>query len=40
MWLEQYSEEAKRAFYYNQATKESTWDKPADLAWRRVRVKA
>mmetsp|Transcript_17069 Transcript_17069/g.29221 ORF Transcript_17069/g.29221 Transcript_17069/m.29221 type:complete len:133 (-) Transcript_17069:253-651(-) len=37
IWLEQYSEEARRSFYYNQQTKESTWERPADLAWRRIR---
>ena len=35
-WVEMYSEEHKRPFYYDQQNHISTWDKPADLAWRRV----
>ncbi len=35
-WQEGWSEEHSRHFYYNQETKESSWDRPADLAWRRV----
>jgi WW domain len=38
-WVENWSEDHKRAFYYNQRTKESTWEKPADLAWKRIRTK-
>lgn len=38
-WVENWSEEHKRPFYYNQKTKESMWEKPMDLAWRRVRSK-
>lgn len=35
-WIETWSEEHKLPFYYDQVNKVSTWDKPADLAWRRV----
>ncbi|KAK9818216.1 hypothetical protein WJX72_008973 [[Myrmecia] bisecta] len=38
-WVEGWSAEHKRPFYYNQETKESTWDRPPDLAWRRVPYK-
>ncbi len=38
-WVEQYSEDLQRPYFYNQDTRESTWERPADLAWRRVRVK-
>lgn len=27
-----------RPYFYNQETKESQWDRPPDLAWRRIRV--
>lgn len=37
-WVEQYSEDLQRPYYYNQETKESTWERPADLAWRRVKI--
>ena len=37
-WVEGYSAEHGRAFFYNQETQESTWERPADLAWRRVAV--
>ncbi|PNW75016.1 hypothetical protein CHLRE_12g500050v5 [Chlamydomonas reinhardtii] len=37
-WIETYSPEAKRSFYFNQVTRESTWERPADLAWRRLRA--
>ena len=36
-WVENWSEEHQRPFYYNQKTKESKWEKPVDLAWRRVK---
>ncbi len=35
-WVETWSEEHNRPYYYDQANHMSTWDKPADLAWRRV----
>jgi len=35
-WVETWSEEHNRPFYYDQSNHISTWDKPADLAWRRV----
>lgn len=35
-WVESWSEEHNRPFYYDQSNHISTWDKPADLAWRRV----
>lgn len=35
-WVETWSEEHNRPYYYDQANHISTWDKPADLAWRRV----
>lgn len=38
-WVENWSDEHKRPFYYNQKTLESTWEKPVDLAWRRLRSK-
>ena len=38
-WVENWSDEHKRPFYFNQKTKESTWEKPIDLAWRRLRAK-
>ncbi|KAL3147099.1 hypothetical protein ABBQ38_015058 [Trebouxia sp. C0009 RCD-2024] len=37
-WVETWSEEHNRPFYYDQANHISTWDKPADLAWRRVYI--
>ena len=37
-WVETWSEEHNRPFYYDQAKHISTWDKPADLAWRRVYI--
>lgn len=38
LWVESYSEDHGRNFYFNQETQSSTWERPADLAWRRVRV--
>lgn len=38
LWVESYSEDHGRHFYFNQETQSSTWERPADLAWRRVRV--
>lgn len=37
-WVEGWSSDHGRAFFYNQETKESTWDRPPDLAWRRIPV--
>ncbi|KAK9838110.1 hypothetical protein WJX81_001954 [Elliptochloris bilobata] len=37
-WVESYSDEHERPFFYNQQTKVSTWERPPDLAWRRVPV--
>ncbi|KAL6757653.1 spliceosomal protein FBP11/Splicing factor PRP40 [Haematococcus lacustris] len=37
-WVEQYSKEISKPFFWNQETLQSTWDRPADLAWRRIRV--
>lgn len=37
-WVETWSEEHNRPFYYDQVNQISTWDKPADLAWRRVYI--
>lgn len=37
-WVERWSEEHKRPYFYNQHTKASIWNRPADLAWVRVRV--
>jgi hypothetical protein len=38
-WVEFYSEDLQKTYYYNQETRESTWEKPHDLGWRRIRVK-
>lgn len=35
-WIENWSSEHTRPFYFNQKTKTSQWEKPVDLAWRRV----
>ena len=37
-WVETWSEEHNRPFFYDQVNQVSTWDKPADLAWRRVYI--
>ena len=37
-WVEQWSEELKRPYYYNQESRVSIWERPADLAWRRIAV--
>ena len=37
-WVETWSEAHNRPFYYDQANQVSTWEKPADLAWRRVYI--
>lgn len=39
-WVEGWSDEHRRHFYYNQETEQSTWERPADLAWRRIEVEA
>ena len=33
-WVESYSDEHERPFFFNQETKVSTWDKPPDLGER------
>eukprot|EP01024_Parvocaulis_polyphysoides_P045057 TRINITY_DN41899_c0_g1_i1.p2 TRINITY_DN41899_c0_g1~~TRINITY_DN41899_c0_g1_i1.p2 ORF type:complete len:125 (-),score=19.84 TRINITY_DN41899_c0_g1_i1:407-781(-) len=38
VWVEQYSNEHRKPFYFNQETKTSVWEKPVDLAWRMVKV--
>lgn len=37
-WVENWSSEHSRPFYFNQKTRASQWEKPDDLAWRRVKV--
>lgn len=37
-WVEQWSAELNKAFYYNQETRVSVWERPPDLAWRRIAV--
>ncbi|GFR52999.1 hypothetical protein Agub_g15691 [Astrephomene gubernaculifera] len=37
-WVEIWSPDSRRHFYYNQQTRESVWDRPPDLAWRRLRL--
>eukprot|EP00887_Chlorella_sp_A99_P008189 scaffold12.g8189.t1 len=37
-WVERWSEEQARPYYFNQHTKASIWTRPADLAWARVKV--
>lgn len=39
-WVEFWSEDLQRPYFHNQETLESTWERPADLAWRRLRVPA
>jgi hypothetical protein len=39
VWVEGWSEEYGRPFFFNQESRTSTWDRPPDLAWRRVRVR-
>ena len=38
VWVEGWSEDYQRPFFYNQESKQSSWDRPPDLAWRRVPV--
>ncbi|GAB4816494.1 hypothetical protein N2152v2_003540 [Parachlorella kessleri] len=40
LWVERWSDEHKRSYFYNQQTKQSTWTRPPDLAWQRVPVTA
>lgn len=37
-WVEQWSEELKRPYFYNQESRVSVWERPPDLAWRRIAV--
>ena len=39
VWVEGWSEEYGRPFVFNQESRMSTWDRPPDLAWRRVHVR-
>jgi hypothetical protein len=36
--IEQYSQELDRPYFFNLETSESTWERPADLSWRRIPV--
>jgi hypothetical protein len=36
VWVEGWSEDYQRPFFYNQESKQSSWDRPPDLAWKRV----
>lgn len=38
VWLEGWSEDYQRPFFYNQESKQSSWDRPPDLAWRRIAI--
>lgn len=38
VWVEQFSEDLKRPFFFNYETKETTWERPPDLAWRRIQL--
>lgn len=38
VWLEGWSEDYQRPFFYNQETKQSSWDRPPDLAWHRLAI--
>ncbi|GLI58909.1 hypothetical protein VaNZ11_000692 [Volvox africanus] len=37
-WFESWSTEQSRQYFFNQATKESRWDRPPDLAWLRLPI--
>jgi hypothetical protein len=37
-WVEQYSEELRKSYFYNQETGASTWERPPDMSWRRIKV--
>lgn len=39
-WIVLWSEEHDMPYYFNQAIRESRWERPEDLAWRRVKVTA
>ncbi|KAI8470467.1 MAG: hypothetical protein J3K34DRAFT_458868 [Monoraphidium minutum] len=39
-WVEFWSEDLQRPYFHNQETLESTWERPVDLAWRRLRAPA
>lgn len=39
IWVEQWSEDLQRPYFYNQETQESQWERPSDLGWRRVKIK-
>jgi hypothetical protein len=36
--VEQFSEELHRPYFYNQETRQSQWERPVDLSWRRVKA--
>ena len=36
VWVEGWSEDYQRPFFYNQESKQSSWDRPPDLAWQRI----
>ncbi|KAK9834469.1 hypothetical protein WJX74_002316 [Apatococcus lobatus] len=38
-WIEGWSEEWARPYFFNQETRESKWDRPADMAWHRAPAK-
>lgn len=38
-WIEGWSEEWSRPYFFNQETHESIWDRPADMAWQRAPAK-
>jgi hypothetical protein len=40
VWVERWSEEAQAPYFFNQETKTSVWERPADLGWRRVCMNA
>ncbi|KAG2485835.1 hypothetical protein HYH03_015418 [Edaphochlamys debaryana] len=35
-WSENWSSNTNKPFYFNRITRESTWEQPPDLAWRRL----
>ena len=39
-WRSAWSDEHQRAYFHNSATGEATWERPADLAWKRLRYHA
>jgi hypothetical protein len=40
VWVEQWSTELNRVYYYNQESRVSVWERPPDLAWRRIATEA